>query len=449
MPNGESKEVLSVGLACSECFSGPRLAKVLKKGLEYEQKTIEDLMRDDFALPLSIHTSAGVPEPLSQFIETLQLHLPWQNASSLDWVVSLQLEGASAVWAAIDMLLQEQILRTGNFDRKMVAVAEISYHGPPSTSFGSRSPLWHKSHQIKYPVPRAGKPLDEDKLLAEFEAFLDECAPQIGVLLVEPQWGSSQAAFPWPKTLLKAYIMMAQNRGIKVVADEIMCGLARHGQGTLFLSKAWGLNPDAVTFGKAIAAGAYPLSGAIMKTGRDTLATDGRSVMQSHTFAGSHTRALMTAIEVLNDLPAWYPAIEELGQEMDQIFSCLERISDGMIVTHGQGLMWGALFTTEGRNSDHGIRKKCFEVFKKNCSDLGVLPYHVPKGGFMVTPTVDTDVNTVRQIGQKLEEVLLKTMDDVGWKETRIITNVDSQAKAESPSGRDCHQTLHAVRSVH
>ena len=51
------------------------------------------------------------------------------------------------------------------------------------------------------------------------------------------QWGSSQAAFPWPKTLLKAYIEMAKARGIRVVADEIMCGLGRHGQGSFWRVK--------------------------------------------------------------------------------------------------------------------------------------------------------------------------------------------------------------------
>ena len=86
---------------------------------------------------------------------------------------------------------------------------------------------------------------------------------QIGVLLVEPQWGSSVAAQPWPKELLKNYIERAQSRGILVCCDEIMCGLGRHGQGPgLFLSdhRNWDLRPDAVTFGKAIGGGIYPMS---------------------------------------------------------------------------------------------------------------------------------------------------------------------------------------------
>ena len=133
--------MLSVGLACSECFSGPRLATLLKAGFEYEQKVMEQLMAGEFANPLSTHTSAGVSPELDGFLSAMAPHLPWSEEThegfkNDDWCCSLQLEGASAVWAAIDMLLQEQMLSTGNKSRKKVAVGATSYHGPPSTSFG-------------------------------------------------------------------------------------------------------------------------------------------------------------------------------------------------------------------------------------------------------------------------------------------------------------------------
>ena len=66
--------------------------------------------------------------------------------------------------------------------------------------------------QLTYPVPMAGEEFDVDDLLEKYEQFLNEYATCIGVLLIEPQWGSSQVALPWPDGLAKKYVEMAQER---------------------------------------------------------------------------------------------------------------------------------------------------------------------------------------------------------------------------------------------
>eukprot|EP00929_Paragymnodinium_shiwhaense_P038955 TRINITY_DN20501_c0_g2_i1.p3 TRINITY_DN20501_c0_g2~~TRINITY_DN20501_c0_g2_i1.p3 ORF type:complete len:111 (+),score=11.61 TRINITY_DN20501_c0_g2_i1:339-671(+) len=53
----------------------------------------------------------------------------------------------------------------------------------------------------------------------------------------------------------------AQRASHAAARAKFFTGLGRHGQGTLFLSHALGLDPDAVTFGKSVASGTYPLSG--------------------------------------------------------------------------------------------------------------------------------------------------------------------------------------------
>ena len=188
MPDGSTREVLAVGLACSECFSGPNLAKVLAPGYEYEGQVMKALAQGQPAPPLAIHTSSGVPEALEGFLKALQVHLPWKNKEELDWCVSLQIEGASAVWAAIDMVLQVSMFEGSHDENRVkVAVGATSYHGPPSTCFGSKSPLWHKHHQLIYPVPTAYGSYDEAELLQKYQVFLDKHAHEIGVMLFEPQ----------------------------------------------------------------------------------------------------------------------------------------------------------------------------------------------------------------------------------------------------------------------
>lgn len=449
--NGEETEVLAVGLACSECFSGPNLHRMLKPGFEYERKAMEALANGERAEPLSIHTSAGVTPALEEFLAALEPHLPWKDAVETDdWCVSLQLEGASAVWAAIDMVLQLRILETGETNKTKVAVGKTSYHGPPSTSFGSGSPIWHKHHQVMYPTPSPGAPIDEVALLEQFEAFLAD-NNDIGVILFEPQWGSSQAGFPWPKQLLKSYINTAKERGIKVVCDEIMCGMGRHGLGTLFVSTALDLNPDALTFGKAIGGGVYPLSGAVIKYGKELLSQNCASVMQSHTYAGSSARALMTATEILKEMPVWLPSLSKLGEEMDAIFRVLAKKADGMIVCHGQGLMWGGLITHDGQNRDPAFRERVVKTFRENCAVFNILPYHVPVGGFMVSPVIDIDVGTLYEMAKRFESVIIKTKADVGWEpEEHISTKgLDLSTFLQQFFSKDdkCLPSLHVTRS--
>eukprot|EP00966_Prymnesium_polylepis_P156339 3612023-Prymnesium_polylepis.1 len=132
-------------------------------------------------------------------------------------------------------MLQLQATR-GELGRTGIAVAALSYHGPPTTSLGvPAKPLppamaAAKPSQIVYPAPT---PFVDDAaaLREQWAAFFAEHGARLGVVVVEPQWGSSCAAATWPKPLLLEFIAMARRAGALVVSDEVMCGLGRHGQG--------------------------------------------------------------------------------------------------------------------------------------------------------------------------------------------------------------------------
>lgn len=252
--DGSTQSVYVLGGASSVAFSGDRLATILRPGLDLQNDAMARLSRGDPHVPLSLHTSAGGTRALEPFVAALQRHLPWPEArdGSSDWFLNLQVEGSSAVLAACDILVQQAAADDGysnnlsSAPRRKIAVGACSYHGPPSTSPGSAEPLGSKGSQLEYPVP-APHSISHALTLRAFAEFLDLHAHEIGALLVEPQWGSSLCAQPWPPALLRQYIAMAQAKNIRVCCDEVMCGLGRHGCGTLFLSEAWNLNPDAVT----------------------------------------------------------------------------------------------------------------------------------------------------------------------------------------------------------
>jgi len=116
----------------------------------------------------------------------------------------------------------------------------------------------------------------------------------------------------------------------------------------------------------------------------------------------------MAATEVLKMMtPGYLKRIGGLGVQMERVFRRLEVLSEGMLVSHGQGLLWGCLFKDEGRIAE--IKA----LFQRYCEDVGVLPYFVPVGGFMVTPVVDIDEETIAEIGTRLEEVVLRVVREL------------------------------------
>jgi hypothetical protein len=233
--------VLACGLACSEVVSGRNLAQVLQPGFEFERGVLEALARGLPAPPLAVHTSSGVPPPLGLFLEALGQHLPWRHQTREeeeegeeedDWFVSLQVEGASAVLAAIDLMLQLRHFQQAEREEGegglvealahwQVGVCATSYHGPPSSSPGAHTPLFAQKHnQILFPLPPpvsgSGRPRsssseeqhreeeEQEEYLREFAVWLIEHRDTLGCLLVEPQWGSSAVARSWhPDTLRK------------------------------------------------------------------------------------------------------------------------------------------------------------------------------------------------------------------------------------------------------
>ena len=404
-----------VGAACSEIFGGQNLARILRRGHEMEGEAIRELENNDMARCLSIHTSAGTPSSLTSFLSALSDHVPSKGE---DWFASLQLEGASAVWAAVDLLWQLQQIRGETRDK--IAVGEFSYHGPSTSSYGGKtSDVGKRENQITYPVPALFSHRDvsnqkqvEAEAKDKFHHWLDTHGDEVAVMLVEPQWGSSVAAQPWSPELLRHVIREAQDRGILVCADEIMCGLFRHGKGTMFLSEAWNLNVDAVTFGKSVACGMFPLSGAVVSRGASELRSAGKSVIQSHTYAGSSVRALMTAEAVLKELPKWTDHINRLEHVLSAGMKSFQDNSNGLFISRGHGMMWGSIMDSD---IDAEIRQRALNILKSRCKYHGVWPYFIPVGGVMVTPLLDASESDLNDAMSRLSQCAHDTAREISF----------------------------------
>ena len=336
------------------------------------------------------------------------------------------------------------------------------------------------------------------------DAFFVEHAHTVGVLLVEPQWGSSQCGLPWPPVVLHHLVTRAKAHGIMVCADEIMCGLGRHGLGTLFASSHASLGianlVDAVTFGKAIAGGCGDLlAGVAVKHGAAKMGESGRSALQSHTYAGASTRALLTATEVLRELPSCLTHVQQAHALIEEhlasgfsspttaassplspsyessssIDSCYHeasgydiygrseaklgasfsyltspsrpQISDAVAASlrvQGQGLLWGAQFT----HCDPSERRRAVQLLGQHCSAQHVGVYLVPaSGGFMVSPPLDCAESEngradLTEALQRLQLAVNATVAELNWPASELLTSPIDASSANSDQSNQSNQ---------
>jgi len=175
---------------------------------------------------------------------------------------------------AVDLALKTAHLATG---RPGVVAFEGGYHG---TSLGAlratsrpefRSPFedalapatlrvpFPDTYRCPYPVsPRACGATCLDASLARIDAWIGDLSkPRLGAVIVEPVQGREGVVVP-PPGWLAALGRAARERGLLVVADEILTGGGRTGR----MWASGPLAPDLVTVGKGVAGG-LPLAALI------------------------------------------------------------------------------------------------------------------------------------------------------------------------------------------
>ena len=264
-----------------------------------------------------------------------------------------------------------------------IGVCGRRYHGPLTTAVGS--PL-AAGRCASRPAPAPG---DAAGARATLGAFLDAHADDLRTVVVEPQWGSSRLAQPWDRDVLAWFIDAAQRRGLRVCLDEVMCGLGRHGGDAPLLATAWDLRPDAVVVGKALGGGLFPLAAALVREG----AVECEAPLQRHTSSDASAVALSAGVASLRHVAALAPNVRRCARAVREelVPFCAER----NIECSGQGLLWGVRWTGSAPE------------LHRQCVARGVMPYFV-RGGFMLTPPLDTDPALLRDGLGRLREAMAR-----------------------------------------
>jgi beta-alanine--pyruvate transaminase len=225
--------------------------------------------------------------------------------------------GSEAIDTALKMALayhrlNGQATRTKFIGRERgyhgVNLAGISVGGVPATRkaySGALMPgvdhLRHTQDLSKSAFSR-GQPEGGAELADELEQRIIPLhgAENIAAVIVEPVSGAGGVLVP-PKGYLERLREICTRHGILLIFDEVITGFGR--LGAPFAAQVFGIQPDLITFAKAITSGSAPLGGVIVKDGVHAAFMDapggGVEFFHGYTYSG-HPLACAAAMGALD-----------------------------------------------------------------------------------------------------------------------------------------------------
>ena len=185
-----------------------------------------------------------------------------------------------------------------------------------------------------------------DHALMELELKLKhEITPrEIAAFLIEPVQGEG-GYYPAPVRFLKRLRELSDEHGILLVFDEIQTGFGRTGK--WFASEHYGLEPDVLVLGKAIANG-LPLSAV---AARDELLSAWPAGSHGTTFGGNPI-ACAAAAATVDVLAGLLPGVPALSKHAFARFNEMKKKHSTIGDVRGLGLMIGIELVKGGNKPD-------------------------------------------------------------------------------------------------
>lgn len=255
---------------------------------------------------------------------------------------------------------------SGNVRRREPFAPMLAEWGHIVPCFCYRCPLG-----LTYPECNVDCADDLDRLLDR------DGSSDVAAFILEPVAGATLGAVPPPEGYLQRIAEICRERGILLIADEVMSGMGRTGRP--FAVDHWGVTPDMILFGKGIASGYAPLGGAIV-AGHVAEAISGGSGAFLHGFTyNAHPVACAAGNAVLDYIERenLFAGVEARGRELRAALEPLKRFSTVGDV-RGKGLLMAVEFvrdktTREPFPADMHIASR----IQEDALEAGVMTYPI------------------------------------------------------------------------
>ena len=243
--------------------------------------------------------------------------------------------GSEAVDTAMKLSRLAHI-QAGHPERTLIISRQRGYHG---TAYGGTSAQGIAPNREGY-APYVGDvvqvPADDVETLAR---LMSERASTIAAVLVEPLQGAG-GVFPPSEGYLESVRRLCDQHGAHLIYDEVISGFGRLGH--WFAAHRYGVQPDMVTFAKAVTSGYQPLGGVFVgPMVRDALEHDPNFFLRTGFTYSGHPTACAAALANLDIMKreGLVQRATTVGRRLSEGLASLA--ADGTVASvRGDGAVW-------------------------------------------------------------------------------------------------------------
>lgn len=307
-------------------------------------------------------------------------------------------DGASAVEQALKIAVQYQHTMGQTRRTRFACIAE-AYHGDTlgAMSVGYQE-AWHRpfkpmlANAVVIPMPAEHDHIQLD----------DETASELAAVIVEPLCLGAAGMKMYPAAWLTALAEWCRRQGVLLIVDEIAMGFGRTGRWFAFAHAD--IDPDLVCVGKAITAGALPLSATIAKDSIYRAFDDEHTLQHGHTFCGNPLAcaAALAALKVYEDLD-----VARRARELQQILESEFRRGVGHPRIKGMRFL-GALGVIELHPDATPRQPTLPHRIRLNLQHQGILLRPLGNVLYLMPPLIITDAE-LRALAQALVQAVFDT----------------------------------------
>lgn len=312
--------------------------------------------------------------------------------------------------------------RVGKPEKFKIIARKLAYHGITlAATFATGIERYHKMFgpavpgfvHVLAPYPyrfegelKAGETIGLAAARAIEEAIVREGADTVAAVIAEPVQGVGGVIVP-PEDYFPRVREICDQYGVLLIADEVITGFGRTGE--RFALNRYGVQPDILSFAKAITSGYQPLGGnqitdAIYDAIQSAPETD--SWMHGYTYSG-HATACAVALRNL-ELIEDEKLVERSKQMGERLLAGLQSLKEFSFVgdVRGLGLLCGVELVAdkEAKTADPALAAKITRL----CMERGLRTRNVGSTLAFAPPlsiTEDEVDEIVRILGSVLDTV--------------------------------------------